>query len=77
MSYIRNGLTSVTAALIAVMVFTPLAIWQFYLFIIFRNPESMMVMEGGTHHLWLALGATLIACTAGFFVFSVFRRHDS
>jgi hypothetical protein len=77
MSYIKKSLTSVTAAMIAVMSFTVLAIWQFYMFISFRNEQGTMSMQGGTHHLWLAIGAALIACTAGFFVFSVFLRHDT
>jgi uncharacterized membrane protein len=66
-----------TAAIIAVMSFTTLAIWQFYMFSIFRNTQGTMSMQGGTHHLWLAIGAALIACMAGLFVFSVFLRHDT
>ena len=76
MSHIKKSLTSVTAAILAVMSFTTIAIWQFYMFISFRNAEGTMSMQGGTHHLWLAIGAALIACMAGFFVFSVFLRHD-
>ena len=76
MSYIRKSRTSVTAALIAVTAFITLAIWQFYMFITFRNPEGTISIQGGTHHLWLAIGAALIACIAGFFVFSVFLRYD-
>ena len=76
MSYIKKNQTSIAAAIIAVMSFTALAIWQFYMFITFRNAQGTMSMQGGTHHLWLAFGAALIACIAGFFVFSVFLRHD-
>jgi uncharacterized membrane protein len=77
MSNIKKSLTSVTAAIIAAMLFTVLGIWQFYMFITFTNAQGTMSMQGGTHHLWLAIGATLVACIAGFFVFSVFLRHDT
>ena len=76
MSNIRKSRTSVTAAIIAVMTFITLAIWQFYMFITFRSPEGTISIQGGTQHLWLAIGAALIACLAGFFVFSVFLRYD-
>ena len=77
MSHIKKSPISVTAAIIAVMSFTALAIWQFYMFITFRNAQGTMSMQGGTHHLWVAIGAALVACMAGFFVFSVFLRHDT
>ncbi|HEX8175909.1 MAG TPA: hypothetical protein VF543_12395 [Pyrinomonadaceae bacterium] len=35
-----------------------------------------MDLQGGAMHLWLAIGAALMACLAGFLVFSVFLRYD-
>ena len=53
-----------------VIVMVALAVWQFYVFVTFRE------LEGGAGHLWLAIGAATIACLAGFLVFSVFLRYD-
>lgn len=74
MRYSRKSLTNVSVAVFAGVAF--IAVWQFYLFIIFRNAEGTMSMRGGTHHLWLALGAALIGGIACFFVFSAFHRDD-
>jgi heme exporter protein D len=52
-----------------------LAVWQFYLFVVFKSSSSIANAPGGTLHLWSAVGITLIACIS-FFVFSVFLRHD-
>jgi heme/copper-type cytochrome/quinol oxidase subunit 2 len=76
MRYSKKSLTNVSAAMFAGVTFIAIAVWQFYLFIIFRNAQGTMSMRGGTHHLWLAIGAALIACIAGFYVFSVFHRDD-
>jgi hypothetical protein len=75
MSYLRKSLANVFAAVIAVMSFTTIAFWQFYLFITFRNSQGMTGMQGGTHHLWVGLGAVTMACAAGLFLFSVFLRY--
>lgn len=76
MSYIRKSLTNVLAAVIAVMALAAIALWQFYLFVSFNISKGLVDLHGGTHHLWWAISAALIACIAGFFVFSVFLRYD-
>ena len=73
---IRKSLTNLSAAVIAVLAIAAIAFWQFYLFVTFRNPQGVVDVQGGTIHLWLAIGAALIACLAAFFVFSVFVRYD-
>ena len=73
--HIRKSSTSVLTALIGVIALVMLAVWQFYLFVVFKGPSSIANAPGGMLHLWLAIGITLIACI-GFFVFSVFLRHD-
>jgi hypothetical protein len=73
---IRKSLTNVLAAVAGVIAIAAVAVWQFYLFVTFRTLHGAMDVQGGAIHLWLAIGAALIACLAGFFVFSVFLRYD-
>jgi hypothetical protein len=76
MIYIRKSLTNALSAVIVVMTIAAVAIWQFYLFISFKDAHGGAGMLGGTRHLWLGLGAALIAFIAGLFLFSVFLRYD-
>ena len=76
MSYIQKSLTNVLAAVAGVIALAAIAIWQFYLFVIFRNSQGVVDVQGGTHHLWWAIGVGLIACLASLLVFSVFLRYD-
>jgi hypothetical protein len=73
--HIRKSSTSVITAVIGVIGLVMLAAWQFYLFVVFKGSSSIANAQEGTLHLWSAVGITLIACI-GFFVFSVFLRHD-
>ena len=50
--------------------------WQFYLFTIFTNTQGVVDLQGGTAHLWLAIGTAVIVCIAGFFLFSKSLRYD-
>jgi hypothetical protein len=38
------------------------AVWQFYLFVIFRDQQGLLDAQGGKFNLWLAVAATVIAC---------------
>ena len=71
MSYEKKNLKNVTGPVIGVLVATVLGVWQFYLFVTFEGSQ------GGTSHLWWAIAMALVACAAGFFLFSVFVRHDT
>ena len=51
--------------------------WQFYLFVSFKNSQGVVDVQGGTLHLWLAIGIALIVCIAGVFLFSKFLRYDT
>lgn len=73
---IRKSLGNVLLAVGGVVAIAAVAIWQFYLFATFRNSNGVVDVHGGTLHLGLAIGAAVIACIAGFLVFSVFLRHD-
>jgi hypothetical protein len=76
MGYIRKSLTNVLASVSGVMLIAAIAIWQFYSFVTFKDAQGIVDVQGGTYHLWLAIGAALIACVSGFLVFSVFLRYD-
>jgi hypothetical protein len=70
---------SATKTLIAVLGLAALgavAAWQFYLFAVFKNADGVVDIQGGTVHLWLAIGTALIVCIAGFFLFSRIVRYD-
>jgi hypothetical protein len=64
-------------ATLGVIVIATVAIWQFYLFVTYKNLTGIADTQGGIHHLWLAIGLGLIACIVGFLVFSFFLRYDT
>jgi hypothetical protein len=68
--------TKTLMAVIGLAALGAVAAWQFYLFAVFKNADGVVDVQGGTIHLWLAIGTTLIVCIAGFFLFSGFLRYD-
>ncbi|HEX5709576.1 MAG TPA: hypothetical protein VFX96_20015 [Pyrinomonadaceae bacterium] len=48
------------------------AAWQFYLFVVFRNSQGTLDVQGGGANLWLAIGAAGVACACIFA--GIFRR---
>jgi hypothetical protein len=71
MSYARKNIKNVAGSIIAVVVVAAISVWQFYLFVTFKN------VQGGSGHLWWAVGMAVLACTAGFLIFSAFVQHDT
>jgi uncharacterized membrane protein len=67
---------NVSAAVVGLMSMTVIAVWPFYHFVTFKGSQGLVDVQGGTHHLWWSIGAALLACLAGFFVFSFFVRYD-
>lgn len=53
-----------------------LAAWQFYLFATFKDANGAVDVQGGTLHLWLAIGITVLVCIGGFFFFSKVLSYD-
>ena len=49
-----------------------IATWQFYLFVAFRDSRGVLETQGGALHLWLAIGAAVMACLCAFV--GIFRR---
>jgi type VI protein secretion system component VasF len=61
---------AVVAALAAV------ALWQFYVFVSFKNAVGVVDVQGGAMHLWLAFGIGVAACITAFLGASFFLRYD-
>ena len=76
MSRNRKSGTNILAMIVGVAALAAMAVWQFYLFATFKDSQGAVDVQGGTHHFWWGLGAGLLACVIGFFVFSVFLRYD-
>jgi hypothetical protein len=62
--------------LLGLVIFAGIAAWQFYLFAVFRGTDGIADLQGGTIHLWFAVGIGLITCIGVFFLISSFRRYD-
>lgn len=71
MSNIKKSMTNGWIATAAVAALAVVAVWQFYIFATFRNSQGVFDAGGGMTHLWLAIGAAVVACAAGFIAFSV------
>ena len=54
-----------------------IASWQFYMFATFRDGHGALDLEGGTLHLWIAIGIAILVCVGGFFLFSRLLRDDN
>ena len=76
MSKINKSMTNGLIATVVVAAVAVIAVWQFYLFATFKNAQGVFDVGGGTVHLWLALGATAVACIAGLLAFSVSVGYD-
>lgn len=74
--YQRKSIKSLVAV-IGLAALAAFGAWQFYLFVIFKDSQGVVDVQGGTVHLWLAIGIALIVCIAGVFLFSRFLRYDT
>jgi hypothetical protein len=68
--------TKTLLAVIGLAALSAVAAWQFYLFVVFKNADGAVDAQGGTVHMWLAIGIALIVCIAGVFLFSKLLRYD-
>jgi hypothetical protein len=48
------------------LVMAAIATWQFFLFVGFRDSKGLLESQGGTVHLWLAIGAAVMTCLCAF-----------
>jgi hypothetical protein len=77
MRNIKKRQTKFVAAAIGMIMMAIAASRQLYLFVVFRNAEGLLGTQGGRYHLWLAIGAVLMACIAGCFMFFFFLRYGA
>ena len=71
MSYIGKSLP-ITLLWGVGLVAAAIAVWQFYLFVVFRDSQGNLDAQGGGANLWLAIGAAGVACACVFL--GIFRR---
>ena len=71
----RNGVMK-TLSVLGLMALAAVAAWQFYMFATFKDASGAVDVQGGTLHLWLAIGITVLVCFGGFFLFSKLLRYD-
>jgi hypothetical protein len=67
----------VVGSTIGALVLAALSIWQFYLFVTFKDANGLVSTQGGTKHFWWAVGLALFACLTSFLIFSAFAQHDT
>ena len=71
MSYMGKSLAS-TLLWVVALVAAAVALWQFYLFVVFRNSQGILDVQGGGLNLWLGIGAAAVTCAC--VCLSIFRR---
>jgi hypothetical protein len=76
MNFINKRLIKILAAVAGMFAMAMTASRQLYLFAIFRDARGILDPQGGVFHLWLAIGAALIACIAGGLMFLFFLRRS-
>ena len=64
-------------SLIGLAALAAVAAWQFYVFATFKDTAGAVDVQGGSLHLWLAIGLAVLVCLGGFFLFSKFLRYDT
>jgi len=71
MSYYGKRLTS-TFLLAVGILWAAVAVWQFYLFVVFRDARGALDAQGGGPNLWYAIGAAVLTCVC--VCLGIFRR---
>jgi hypothetical protein len=71
MSYYAKSLTS-TLLVAAGILLAAVAVWQFYLFVVFRDARGNLDLQGGGPNLWYAIGAAVLTCAC--VCLGIFRR---
>ena len=73
--YQGNSMTKVLWA-VGLMVLAAVAAWQFYAFATFKDASGAVDVQGGTLHLWLAIGTTALVCAGAFSLFLKLLTYD-
>jgi len=70
-----SSMSKFVAALIGLLAMSIVTSWQLFWFAVLRDPSGLST-QGGRFHLWLAIGASIMACIAGALMFRFFSRHE-
>jgi hypothetical protein len=60
----------------AVAALAAIALWQFYVFVTFKDAAGVVDVQGGSIHMWSAIIFGLAACIGAFLGASFFVRYD-
>jgi len=71
MSYYGKKLTSTLLPAVGIL-WTAVAVWQFYLFVVFRDARGALDAQGGGPNLWYAIVAAVLTCVC--VCLGIFRR---
>lgn len=71
---LMSYMTKFVAALVAVLAMALIASRQLFLAVVTSDPSGLSTL--GRSHLWLALGAAILAFLAGFLMFRFFGLHE-
>ena len=52
------------------------AIWQFYVFVTFKNIAGVPDLQGGKAHLWWAISLAVVAFIGAFLLLSTSMQYD-
>jgi hypothetical protein len=72
----RKSKKNVLMVVTAVGALAAIALWQFYVFVTFKNPAGIVDVQGGSIHLWSAILFAVTACIGAIFGASFFLRYD-
>jgi len=75
MKYIKPSLTKFAVAAVVMIGLAIAASRQLSLFVVFRNADGLLDIQGGRYHLWLATAAILMAAIAACLMFLFFLGH--
>jgi hypothetical protein len=59
-----------------VVVIALAAIWQFYVFVTFKNAAGVADLQGGKAHLWWAIALGVTAFIGAFLILSTSMQYD-
>lgn len=71
MNYFRKSLANGLLWIVGLLT-AGFAIWQFYLFVVFRDSTGVLDKQGGSLNLWLAVASAVVACLCAYW--GIFRR---
>lgn len=72
----RKSKKNILMVITAVAVPGAIALWQFYVFVTFKDAAGIVDVQGGSIHLWSAIIFGLTAFIAALFGASSFLRYD-